>query len=574
MDHTIEKLATVWATSPAFSQQTREEIKNLLDKNESKELTDRFYRDLSFGTGGMRGVMGAGTNRMNIYNIKKATLAVGRYVKRFQKQKGVEELRAAISYDSRLNSRLFAETAAGIFTTLGFKVFMTEELRPVPMLSFAVRHFECHGGVCITASHNPPEYNGFKVYWQTGGQLVPPHDQEIIEEYKNIGSYDDLPPVDFEREVASGRIVLIGKEFDEVYLKKITAVSFRDGKPSDLKIVLSTLHGSGITVMPEALKRFGFSNLLVVPEQAKPDGHFPTVKSPNPEDPEALEMAMARIAIVVREGEEYIWFNGNQIGCLLTEYVLRSAKAKGRLPDNALVVKTIVTTELQKDIAEYYGASCEDTLTGFKWICDLVDQYERGDKTPYKQFICGGEESYGFLAGDFVRDKDAVLAASLAAEMVAFYTESGTTLSEVLDSIFLRHGVYQEKLHTMTLPGKDGAEKIQSMMDKLRKDPPSSIAGIEVLKLVDVNDQSVREKQGQTFVKTGSFALPPSDVLQFFLRNGSKVSVRPSGTEPKIKFYISVFKKVTSPDLQGLQAIKQAAQLQAELLQEAFVAMA
>ncbi len=588
MDPKVLENANYWASSPAFDQSTRDEIKTLIEKNDEKELTERFYKDLDFGTGGLRGIMGAGTNRMNIYNIKKATFAVARYIKNYYGDEHCE-LRAAISHDSRINSRLYAETAATILASTGIKVFLTKELRATPVLSFAVRHFKCHTGICITASHNPLEYNGYKVYWQTGGQLVPPHDQAIISEYKNIKSYEDLPHCDFAEAVNDGRIVIIGEEFDEIYFQKVDELSLDKNSSRDIKIVYTPLHGAGSTGVPLALKRYGFNDVIVVPEQEAPDGNFPTVKSPNPEDKEALQMAMAlaekekadlvlatdpdvdRIAFVARENDKYTWFNGNQ---LLIEYVLSASKKAERLPANPLVVKTIVTTELQKHISEHYGASCEDTLTGFKWICDLIERYENGQLTPKKNFVCGGEESYGFLAGNFVRDKDAIVSCALAAEMFVHYKALGLSLSDLLDEIFLRHGVYHEILHTMTLPGKDGAEKISKMMEKLRHDSPSEIAGIAVDRMIDVKDGAIRQRTGNGFEKAGEVELPSSNVLQFFLEDGSKISVRPSGTEPKIKFYISVRKDSSDLDKSSLQPVKKAASEQAESLKEAFVAMA
>ncbi|WP_176736228.1 phospho-sugar mutase [Oligoflexus tunisiensis] len=560
MQDNIRKLAQYWSTSQVFDEKTRAEIAGLLSSNNEKELTERFYRDLEFGTGGMRGILGAGSARMNIYNVRKASQAFADELNAFFK--GPEEKRVAISYDSRHFSRDFAEATAGVMAANGIRAYITRELRPTPMLSFMVRHYQCKGGVCVTASHNPPEYNGYKVYWETGGQIVPPHDEAVIRRYAALTDYESIRFMSFAEGVKKGLIHEVGAEFDEIYFKEVDKLSVRKEGREGFKIVYSPLHGTGAYPVTEALKRWGFKDVMVVPEQAKPDGNFPTVKYPNPEEPEAMKMAIDlgrkvkadlvlgtdpdtdRIGIVVREGDEYRVFNGNQIGSLLVDFYLSGLKDAGRMPANPLVIKTIVTTDQQDDIARFYGATCEETLTGFKWICQLVDDIEKGRSKPYRQYVCGGEESYGFLAGTFVRDKDAVSACCIAAEMVAYYKAQGKTLSMVLDELYLRHGVYLESLATLTLPGKEGADRIRQMMEHLRSDPPREIAGSEVRILRDVDAQTETSfDKGKATTKP--YDLPRSNVLQFVLADGSKVSARPSGTEPKIKFYFSVHESLS-----------------------------
>lgn len=558
MDPLVEKRARYWAESKAFDAETRGEIQKLIDSKDERELTERFYRDLEFGTGGMRGIMAAGTNRLNIYNIRKATTAFASYLREAFGAKTKGQIGVAIAYDSRRFSREFARATAEVLAAHEIKAFITKELRPTPMLSFMVRHFGCKGGVCVTASHNPSIYNGYKVYWDTGGQVIPPHDEAIIQRYLAIEDYDHLQHLEYNEGVKRGLIVEVGEDFDKIYFDRVEKLAASAGTAKALKIVYTPLHGTGMYPVVEALKRFGFGDTTVVPEQGKPDGAFPTVKFPNPEDPEALTMAIAlgkkigadlvlatdpdtdRIGIVVREGDELVILNGNQIGCLLTEYVLSSAKKRGSLPADPLVVKTIVTTDLQADIAAFYGAHCDETLTGFKWICQLIEDYERGVRLPRRTYVCGGEESYGFLADSFVRDKDAVSASCLAAEMVFDWKQRGVKLSDVIDGLFSRHGVYQEALHTVTLPGRDGAEKIRAIMDRFRQRPPLVIDGVALEKLRDFESCQEFVVVNEKISKKADLTLPKSDVLQFILTDGTKISVRPSGTEPKIKFYVSV----------------------------------
>ena len=590
LEERIAKQARYWATSKVFDEATRTEIADLLQKQDEQELAERFYRDLEFGTGGMRGVLGAGTARMNIYNVRKASQALATYILS-QFDASQTDLGVAISYDSRRFSPEFAQATAGVMAANGIKAFITRELRPTPMLSYMVRHFKCQGGVCVTASHNPPEYNGYKVYWQTGGQIVPPHDKAIIDLYSKIESYEEIRFKPYEQALAEGMVVEVGAEFDEIYFEKVATLCVN--KPEvDLKIVYTPLHGTGAMPVVTCLKRFGFNDVLVVPEQEKPDSEFPTVAYPNPEDPKALKLAIDlaqknqaelvmatdpdsdRIGIVVREGEDYTILNGNQIGSLLVDYVLKSQKEAGRLPASPLVVKTIVTTDLQAKIAATYGASCEETLTGFKWICQLIEDYESGVRKPYREYVCGGEESYGFLLGHFVRDKDAVSACCLAAEMVAYYKKRGKTLSQALDEIFLQHGVYQESLYTATLPGREGAKKIAQMMKQMRADPPSELAGIKVTRVQDLQSSKILTSKDGRFVESASIDLPASNVLQFILEDGSKVSARPSGTEPKIKFYFSVHCPLAKDaDQSALKAAKDDCKTRLNQLQDTFVAL-
>ena len=592
LDPKIAQAATYWATSGDFDPATRAEINGLISSGNTRELTERFWRDLEFGTGGLRGILGAGTSRMNVYNVRKASAALAKHVKRVHGEG--KRLRIAISHDSRRFSRDFAKAAAEVFAGHGITAVITRDMRPVPMLSFAVRHFSCHAGVCVTASHNPPDYNGYKVYWQTGGQIIPPHDKAVIEEYAQIKSYSDIPVMPWAEALAKGLIEEVGAELDEPYFKKIEALCYRPGVGrKDFKIVYTPLHGSGLGPVTEGLRRFGFENVLVVPEQRNPDGNFPTVKFPNPEDPEALAMAIElarrenadlvlgtdpdtdRIGIVVREGRDFVVLNGNQIGCLLTDWVLSGTTATGRMPKSPLVIKTIVTTEMQAAIAKRWGAACEDTLTGFKWICDRVEQYESGQIQPKRTYVCGGEESYGFLAGTFVRDKDAVSACCIAAELVACLKAEGKTLSQRLNELYQEHGLWLESLHTLTMPGKEGAEAIKRMMSRMRSSPPAAIDGVPVTRLLDFELRQEFEVKNGRPEKVNDLELPRSDVLQFILHDGTRVSVRPSGTEPKIKFYVSVCDATAKgASLTEIEKLKARCRERLKRIEATFVALA
>lgn len=558
LDSFILQQATQWATSPVFDADTRKEVSDLLEAQDHRALTDRFYRNLELGTGGLRGIMGAGTAYMNVYNIRKATTALALYVKTCFPGK---PLSVAISYDSRNHSDFFSHAAAEVLAYHGITVLITGQMRPVPFLSFMVRHFGCQAGICITASHNPPAYNGYKVYWKDGAQLTPPHDENLIRQYEALTEYGALPYMNFSQAQQEGRIRIVRSELDDAYFTQAKAFHFFTGNTNSISIVYTSLHGTGIYVVPEALKRFGFSNVHVVKEQATPDGNFPTITSPNPEEPSAWEYAIKlaqkecadlafatdpdsdRIGVLVRNGDQYLRLNGNQIGSLLTEYVLASKKQNQTLPTNGLMVTTIVTSDLQKDIATYHGVAWEETLTGFKWIGDRIEAYESGARTPYREFLCGGEESFGFLAGHFVRDKDAVLSCVLFAQMAAEYKEKGLSLIEALDALYLRHGLYHETLSTFTREGKEGAQQINAAMTHMRRSPPTALAGINIREMRDY-------LQPQKDIAL-------SNVLQFWLKDGSKISIRPSGTEPKIKIYLSLKREASFLSKENLAVAKQ-----------------
>jgi len=545
----VKQKANTWLEGE-FDEETKKQVKFLLQHDE-KELIDAFYKDLEFGTGGLRGIMGVGTNRMNIYTIGMATQGLSNYLhKQFS---NLSEIKAAIAYDSRNNSRLFAEKSAKVLTANGIKVYLFDRLRPVPELSFTIRHLNCQTGIVITASHNPKEYNGFKVYWEDGGQIIAPHDQNIINEVKKI---TDISHVNFDGD--EQQMEILGDEMDEVYLDKIQTLSLNpqvNQKQKNLKIVYSPLHGTGVNLVPAALKKFGFTNIIHVPEQDEVNGDFPTVHSPNPEENAALKMAMEkaeavdadlvmatdpdcdRVGIAVKNNQDNMQIlNGNQAAALLISYLLSQWKEKGYITGNEYIVKTIVTTELLTNIAEEYGVACYNTLTGFKFIADKIKQLE-GKQT----FIGGGEESYGYLAGEFVRDKDAVISCALLAETTAFAKESGKSLFKQLLDIYLEHGFFKEKLISVVKKGKEGEDEIKRMMDQFRNNPPDSINGSDLMLIHDYYKQKTFDQLSQL---RHEIHLPKSNVLQFLLKDGSMISIRPSGTEPKIKFYFSVNEKL------------------------------
>ena len=563
MQTQVWEQAKYWSENQVFDQDTRTEIGGLIKRSETQELEERFYKDLEFGTGGLRGVLGAGSSRMNIYNVRRASWALGQYILQKEDQEALEHpLAVAVSFDSRRYSKEFAQETARVLAALGIKVFITKELRPVPMLSFMVRHFHCVAGVCITASHNPPEYNGFKVYWKTGGQLVPPHDQGVIDFYKQQHHFEKIALLDYQEAKVEELICELDQELDEPYFQKVLDLPCLETGMKNLKIVYTPIHGTGLHPVQTCLNRLGFHDLHVVLEQAKPDPEFPTVSSPNPEDPQALKRAVElakeqdadivlgtdpdcdRIGLVAKHQGEWVFLNGNELGSLLVDFVLKRLKETGQLPQDSLVIKTIVTTELQTKIAHFYGAQIEDTLTGFKWICQLIEDYETGAKTPYRQFICGGEESFGFLAGQFVRDKDAVIACAIASEMAHYYKEKGQSLVDALYALYDQFGCYHEKLHTITLKGKEGEEKIEGIMSRLRQHPPTEICGIKVAEIRDYKTSQIKQTRNQPSSCEATIPLPSSNVLQFILDDESRISARPSGTEPKIKFYVSVHEPV------------------------------
>ncbi len=548
----IRKKAGSWLGNE-FNDETRKEVREMLD-NDEKKLIDAFYQDLEFGTGGLRGIMGSGTNRMNIYTLGMATQGLSNYI---VKQCGNSGISVAIAYDCRNNSRYFAETTANIFSANGFYVYLFESLRPTPELSFAIRHYKCHSGVVITASHNPPEYNGYKAYWNDGGQVVAPHDEGIIDEVRKIASVNEIR-FDGKKE----KIKILGKETDDLFLKEVHKMSLNPEvikKFSDIGIVYTPIHGAGITIVPPALKMYGFKNIISVPEQDKIDGNFPTVKSPNPEEPDALKMAIKkavetgaelvmatdpdadRIGIAVKDRKgEFILLNGNQAGVILVWYILSQFKERKKYRGNEYIIKTIVTSDLIERIAEGYNVEYFNVLTGFKFFAELIRKNEGS-----KKYIGGGEESYGFLPGDYVRDKDAVASCALVAEAAAWSKSKGMSLFELLLDIYVQFGFYKEKLINIVRKGKEGADEIKAMMTGYRNNPPEKINNSRVIKINDY------EKQISYDILKGSKAiidLTKSDVLQFFLGDGSKISIRPSGTEPKIKFYFSVNTKLESAD--------------------------
>ncbi len=541
----ILKAANSWLSNE-FDQETSAKVKDLIE-NDPVELTESFYRSLEFGTGGLRGIMGVGTNRMNKYTVGMATQGLTNYL--LQEFSEINQIKVAIAHDSRNNSRYFAEITAHVFAANGIKVYLFDDLRPTPELSFAIRHFGCQSGVVITASHNPKEYNGYKAYWDDGAQLIPPHDKNVIKEVNKIES---ISSVKFEGN--NDLIEIIGKEFDDIYLKEVMALSLNPDviqRQKDLKIVYTPLHGTGTVLVPECLRAFGFENIFSVEEQSIPDGNFPTVDSPNPEEHSALAMAIKladdisanlvmatdpdadRVGIAVRDNEgKFILLNGNQTAAILIFYLLSQWKKNDKLSGNEFIVKTVVTSEILKKIADSFHVDCYDVLTGFKWIADIIKELE-GKKV----FIGGGEESYGYLIGDFVRDKDAVSACAMIAETAAWAADQNKTLYDILQDISLEYGLYVEKLKSLVRKGKSGAEEIQEIMDNYRKTPPKQINGSMVIIFKDYY-QGIEKN-----LVTGQLSkleLPKSNVLQFFLEDGSKISVRPSGTEPKIKYYFSV----------------------------------
>jgi len=547
----IRNRAMIWLGNE-FNEETHKEVREMLEKDE-KKLIDAFYKDLEFGTGGLRGIMGAGTNRMNIYTMGMATQGLSNYI---IKQCGNKGIRVAIAYDCRNNSRYFAERAADIFSANDFEVFLVESLRPTPLLSFAIRYHKCHSGIVITASHNPPEYNGYKAYWNDGGQVVAPHDKGIIEEVRKIKSV---------KEIKTGgkkeNISIIGSKTDKAFLQEVLKMSLNPEiirQHKDIGIVFTPIHGTGGTLVPPALKLFGFNNIIKVPEQDVPDGNFPTVKSPNPEEPDAMRLAIMKavetgaelvlstdpdadrlgIACKNKKGK-FILLNGNQTGVLLTYYILSQYKEKNKFRGNEYIIKTIVTTDLMDRIAEKNRVECFNVLTGFKFFAELIRDLEGK-----KKFIGGGEESYGFLPGDYVRDKDAVASCALVAEIAAWAKSRGKSLFEILIDIYLEYGLYKEKLINIVRKGKEGADEIKAMMVSYRNNPPLLINNSRVVKIDDY--ETLVSTDCLTGKKTG-INLLKSNVLQFFLEDGSKISVRPSGTEPKIKFYFSVNTKLESP---------------------------
>jgi phosphoglucomutase len=538
--------ANHWLNSNIDSA-TKEEVQKLISNPDPKLLIDSFYKDLEFGTGGLRGIMGAGANCMNQYTVGAATQGLANYlIKSFPRQ----QIQVAVAYDSRNNSKFFATTVANIFSANGITVHLFDELRPTPLLSFAIRYLKCQSGVVITASHNPKEYNGFKAYWNDGAQLVPPHDKNVITEVNAIDSFDRI---NFTPNPSL--IKPIGMKVENAYYDEvIKRIPKKDGiqRQSKIALVYSSLHGAGITMVPECLKRLGFENLSVVEEQRMPDGNFSTVKSPNPEEQSAMEMALKkakqlnaelvmatdpdtdRVGIGIKDdANDFFLLNGNQAFALMMWFILKN------LPDknNTYIAKTIVTTELVDDMAARFGVECYNTLTGFKYIAELM-----GELDGKKKFIAAGEESYGYMVGDFVRDKDAVSACAFFAAMAAAAKDEGSSLYQWLLQMYIESGFYKESLVNLVRTGADGEMQIKAMMEKFRNHPPMTLAGERVTRLLDYKKS---EEKDLLTNEVKPIALPKSDVLQFYTENGSKISVRPSGTEPKIKFYMSVKGKLS-----------------------------
>jgi len=544
VDDNVMKKANVWLDG-AYDDETKAAIRQMID-HDPEELIESFYQNLEFGTGGLRGIMGVGSNRMNKYTVGAATQGFANYLK--LKFPDTDQIKTAIAFDCRNNSKYFAQITADVFSANGIKVYLFDDLRPTPELSFAIRHFGCQGGIVITASHNPKEYNGYKAYWDDGGQLISPHDKNVITEVQNI---EDIADVKFESDPEL--IEIIGEDIDRLYIEQIKSLSLSTeaiNRQKELKIVYTPIHGTGVKLVPMALNAFGFENVYSVKEQDIVDGNFPTVISPNPEESAALEMALNladkidadlvmatdpdadRVGIAIRKDGKLVLLNGNQAATLLIYYLLEKWKENGLLKGKEYIVKTIVTTELLFDIAKKYNVDHYDVLTGFKYIADIIKDLEG-----VKKFIGGGEESYGYLVGDFVRDKDAVSACTMIAEVAAWAADKDIGLFDLLKDIYCEFGFYKEDLISVVRKGKSGAEEIQQMMDNFRNNPPESLNGS---KLINVKDYLLSTEKDMVSDEEKEIHLPKSNVLQFFTEDGSKISIRPSGTEPKIKFYFGV----------------------------------
>lgn len=530
-------------SSDLFDENTRSEIENL--KNNPEELEDRFYKNLDFGTGGMRGMMGVGTNRINKYTLGRNTQGLSNYLKQIYLNKN---LKVVIAYDCRHNSKKFAKIVADVFSANGIEVFLFEDLRATPELSFALKHLNCQCGIVLTASHNPPEYNGYKVYWEDGGQLVPPHDKAIISIINNL----DYKDINFS--VQNELIHSIGKEIDDVFINAAvsngTLEKNNNKNRENLTVVFTSLHGTSITAVPETLKRAGYTNVYIVEEQAIPNGDFPTVKSPNPEEPEALDMALKlaekvkadivigtdpdcdRLGIAVRNtAGKLTLLNGNQTMVIMTKFLLEQWKNQGKINGNQFVGSTIVSTPMLPKLTEHFGVACKIGLTGFKWIAKMIEEY------PSLDFVGGGEESFGFMVGDFVRDKDAVTSTLLACEIAALSKANGGSFFEELIGLYSTHGFYKERLISVTKKGRKGAEEIQNIMDQARRHPQQTIHNSKVVRIDDYQSSISKNTAENT---SSEIKIPKANVLIFTTEDGSKIALRPSGTEPKIKFYISV----------------------------------
>lgn len=553
IDPTILESVQQWLDGN-YDAATKAEIQGLLDNNKVTELTDAFYKDLEFGTGGIRGIMGAGSNRVNKYTLGAATQGLSNHL--LATYAG-QKISVVIAHDSRNNSKLFARMCAEVFSANGIYVYFFNGLRPTPELSYAIRELGAQGGVMLTASHNPKEYNGYKAYGADGGQLVPPHDISVIAEVRKIASIDAIKFTAVEANIEE-----IGTDIDNKYLDELLALSISQdaiARQKDLKIVFSPIHGTGAVLVPPVLKKFGFENVILVEEQMIADGNFPTVVYPNPEEEEALTMALNkakevdadlvmatdpdadRVGIAIKNNDgEFVLVNGNQAACLLIHYVLTAWEKAGKLTGNEYTVKTVVTSYMIDKIAKSKNVECYNTLTGFKWIGELMTRFE-GKKT----FLAGGEESYGYLVGEHARDKDAIVSCAMIAEMAAYHKDRGSSLFNALIDLYLEYGFYKEKLIAITKKGKSGAEEIQAMMSKYRHQAPSLLGGSKVTTIKDYKNS---ESKNMSTGESSPIDLPSSNVLQFFTEDGSIISARPSGTEPKIKFYCSVNEPLASKD--------------------------
>ena len=551
---TYQEKYQFWLDAPYFDEKTKEELRAIA--GDEKEIEDRFYRDLKFGTGGLRGVIGAGTNRMNIYTVGAATQGLSNYLK--QEFADLDQIKVVIGHDCRNNSRKFAEISADIFSANGIKVYLFESLRPTPEMSYAIRKLGCQSGIILTASHNPKEYNGYKAYWSDGAQMIAPHDKNTIAEVNKVHGADDIK-FKGNKEL----IEIIGQEIDDQYIQDLTTISLSKeaiARHHDMKIVYTPIHGTGVKLVPAALKAFGFTNVIHVPEQDVVSGDFPTVVSPNPEEPAALAMAVEkakevdadivmasdpdadRVGAAVKNNEgEWVLLNGNQTALMFVYYLITRWKELGKLQGKEYIVKTIVTTETIKAIAEKNGVEMYDVYTGFKWIANVMRENEGK-----KAYIGGGEESYGFLCEDFVRDKDAVSACAILAEIAAWAKDQGLSMYSLLQKIYVEYGFSKEKGISVVKKGKSGAEEIEAMMKRFRENPVAEIAGSKVVAFYDY-----ATLKGQDYVENEVVTLDmptTSNVLQYFTEDGTKISIRPSGTEPKIKFYCEVHSKVKSAE--------------------------
>ncbi len=553
-----EAKAEAWLSSSVYDAATQAEVRKMLDNADKTELVESFYQNLEFGTGGLRGIMGVGTNRMNIYTVGAATQGLSNYLnKNF---KDLKEIAVVVGHDCRNNSRLFAEVSANIFAANGIKVYLFDDMRPTPEMSFAIRQLGCQSGIILTASHNPKEYNGYKAYWDDGAQVLAPHDKGIIDEVNKV-SAEDIKGLHTVLDTANPLIEIIGEEIDKLYLDKIKTISIDPDviqRQKDMKIVYTPIHGTGMMLIPRSLQLWGFENVNTVPEQMVKDGNFPTVVSPNPENAEALSMAIAlakkidadivmasdpdadRVGMACKDSNgEWVLVNGNQTCMIFLYYIIKNRIAMGKMKGNEFVVKTIVTTELIKAIADKNNVEMYDCYTGFKWIASVIRENEGK-----KQYIGGGEESYGFLAEDFVRDKDAVSACSLLAEICAWAKDQGKTLFDVLMDIYVEYGFSLNHTINVVKPGKTGADEIKQMMVNFRTNPPKELAGSEVVLTKDYQSLKATDNKGNV---TDIAQPATSNVLQWYTADGTKVSVRPSGTEPKIKFYIEVTGEMKCP---------------------------